>query len=129
MKKIFFLTIISAFAVAVHSQSNVLPSPPQKGVMYIKNATIHVGNGTVIENGTIQIRDGKIEKVGKDITVPAGMPLATTEGMPGTYRGCNLKIGHYNGIPRGTKTRDRSSKRGHEKLVTEVQSAGTKASE
>jgi len=72
MKKIFFLTIISVLAVAVHSQSNVLPAPPQKGMMYIKNATIHVGNGTVIENGVIQIRDGKIEKVGKDISVPAG---------------------------------------------------------
>jgi imidazolonepropionase-like amidohydrolase len=72
MKKILFLITIIAFAVAVHAQSNVMPAPPQKGVMYIKNAIIHVGNGTVIENGTIQIRDGKIEKVGKDITVPAG---------------------------------------------------------
>lgn len=71
MKKIFSLISIIAFAAAVHAQSNVLPAPPQKGVMYIKNAIIHVGNGTVIENGTIQIRDGKIEKVGKDITVPA----------------------------------------------------------
>jgi imidazolonepropionase-like amidohydrolase len=72
MKKLFFLVLIAAFAVAVHSQSNVMPAPPQKGLMFIKNATIHVGNGTVIENGTIQIRDGKIEKVGKDITIPAG---------------------------------------------------------
>lgn len=72
MKNIFFLTIIFAFAAVVHSQSNVLPAPPQKGLMFIKNAVIHVGNGTVIENGTIQIRDGKIEKVGKDITIPEG---------------------------------------------------------
>jgi imidazolonepropionase-like amidohydrolase len=39
--------------------------------MYVKNATIHVGNGTVIENGIIQVKDGKIEKVGKDIAIPA----------------------------------------------------------
>ena len=72
MKKIFFLIIVCAFTIAVQSQSNVMPAPAQKGVMYIKNAIIHVGNGTVIENGTIQIRDGKIEKVGKDIAIPAG---------------------------------------------------------
>jgi imidazolonepropionase-like amidohydrolase len=68
MKKIFF---VFAFATAVNltfGQANVLPAPPQKGTMYIKNATIHVGNGTVIENGVIQIKDGKIEKVGTDIS-------------------------------------------------------------
>lgn len=71
MRKLFFIILLTALASGVFSQANVLPAPPQKGVMYIKNAIIHVGNGTVIENGTIQIRDGKIEKVGKDITVPA----------------------------------------------------------
>jgi len=53
MKKLFFLVIVFAFTATVHAQSNVLPAPPQKGDMYIKNAIIHVGNGTVIENGTI----------------------------------------------------------------------------
>jgi imidazolonepropionase-like amidohydrolase len=72
MKKIFFLLTICAMTVVGYSQSNVLPAPAQKGLMFITNATIHVGNGNVIENGTIQIRDGKIEKVGKDITVPSG---------------------------------------------------------
>jgi len=71
MKKLLFLFILTATVAGVYSQANVLPALPQKGVMYIKNATIHVGNGTVIENGTILIKDGKIEKVGKDVTVPA----------------------------------------------------------
>ena len=70
MRKIFFLTVFTVFASLAFSQANVLPAGPQKGLLYITNATIHVGNGTVIENGTIQVRDGKIEKVGKDITVP-----------------------------------------------------------
>lgn len=72
MKKIFLLIITTTFGLAIFAQSNVLPAPAQKGVMYVKNATIHVGNGKVIENGIIQIRDGKIEKVGNDITIPAG---------------------------------------------------------
>ncbi len=71
MKKIFLFGLLLTTVMAVHSQSNVLPAPPQKGVMFIKNATIHVGNGTVIENGVIQIRDGKIEKVGNNISIPA----------------------------------------------------------
>src|SRR6185369_4131869 len=37
-----------------------------KGTFYITNATIHVGNGTVINNGTIKITDGKITAVGTD---------------------------------------------------------------
>jgi imidazolonepropionase-like amidohydrolase len=71
MKKSFLSILLVTITALLYGQANVLPAPPQKGVMYIKNATIHVGNGTVIENGTIQIKDGKIEKVGKDITVPA----------------------------------------------------------
>jgi imidazolonepropionase-like amidohydrolase len=80
MKKLFLLLIITIFGIAGFSQSNVLPAPPQKGVMYIKNATIHVGNGTVIENGTIEITDGKISKVGKDVTVPAGATAYDVKG-------------------------------------------------
>src|SRR5688572_19183846 len=80
MKKLFFLTILTAFAAFVSAQSNVLPAPPQKGTMYVKNATIHVGNGTVIENGVIQIKDGKIEKVGKDISIPAGADVHDVNG-------------------------------------------------
>lgn len=80
MKKLFFLLIITTFSIAGFAQSNVLPAPPQKGVMYIKNATIHVGNGTVIENGTIEITDGKISKVGKDVSVPAGAMAYDVKG-------------------------------------------------
>jgi imidazolonepropionase-like amidohydrolase len=80
MKKLFLLLIITTLGMGGFAQSNVLPAPPQKGVMYIKNATIHVGNGTVIENGTIEITDGKISKVGKDVTVPAGAAAYDVKG-------------------------------------------------
>lgn len=71
MKKLLNLVILMIASVVSFAQANVLPAPAQKGVMYVKNVTIHVGNGTVIENGVIVVRDGKIEKVGKDIVVPA----------------------------------------------------------
>ncbi|MEO6612133.1 MAG: amidohydrolase family protein [Chitinophagaceae bacterium] len=70
MKKIF-LAITILITVAAGAQSNVLPAPAQKGIIYIKGATIHVGNGKVIENGVIKIKDGKIEEVGANISIPS----------------------------------------------------------
>ena len=70
MRKIFAAILILAFG-AIHGQETVLPAKPQKGLLYIRNAIIHVGNGQVIQNGVIRIRDGKIEAVGADIAVPA----------------------------------------------------------
>lgn len=102
MKKIFFLTIVSALALAVHSQSNVLPAPPQKGLMFIKNAIIHVGNGTVIENGTIQIRDGKIEKAGKDIVIPAGETNVVDANGKHVYPGLILPVSSLGLIETGS---------------------------
>lgn len=72
MRRIFFSILLGGFFMTAFSQETVLPTPPHKGTMYIKNATIHVGNGTVINNGVIQIKDGKIEKVGTDIVIPQG---------------------------------------------------------
>jgi imidazolonepropionase-like amidohydrolase len=70
MRKIFFI-ITTCFTLAANAQETVLPAKPQKGIIYVKNATIHVGNGKVIENGTIKIKDGKIEEVGANLPVPA----------------------------------------------------------
>lgn len=92
MKKYFFILLLCAFTLAVQAQSNVLPAPAQKGLMFIKNATIHVGNGQVIENGTIQIRDGKIEKVGKDVTIPAGETNVVDANGKQVYPGLILPV-------------------------------------
>ncbi|HEY8398682.1 MAG TPA: amidohydrolase family protein [Flavihumibacter sp.] len=66
------LTLIGAglLATASLAQDNVYPAPPQKGLLFIKNATVHVGNGQVLENTTIQINNGKIEKIGQNLPIP-----------------------------------------------------------
>lgn len=69
MRKIL-LTLLVCVTLYANAQETVLPAKPQKGLLFIKNATIHVGNGKVIENGTIKIRDGKIEEIGTNIAVP-----------------------------------------------------------
>lgn len=101
MRKILFACLLTTLATTAFSQANVLPAAPQKGVMYVKNATIHVGNGTVIENGVIQVRDGKIEKVGKDITVPADANVLDAKGQQ-VYPGLILPVSSLGLIETGS---------------------------
>ena len=71
MKKLIYtlsnLLLLSGIAT---SQETVYPAKQQKGLLFITNGTVHVGNGTVIENATIKINNGKIEEVGTNISVP-----------------------------------------------------------
>jgi len=64
MKKIFFLTLVSAFTVAAHSQSNVLPAPGQTQTIVLYNGTLHKGNGEVITNAVVIMEKGKITYAG-----------------------------------------------------------------
>lgn len=45
------------------------------------NATIHTVSGPVIERGTLVVRNGKIDAVGADVTVPAGARIVDASGM------------------------------------------------
>ncbi len=73
MKKIFLAINTLLFsAVMVYGQETVYPAKEYKGLLFIKNGTVHVGNGQVIENATIRINNGKIEQVGQNIAIPAG---------------------------------------------------------
>jgi len=72
MKKIFLsissFLLLTTFVVA---QETVYPTKEYNGLLFITNGTVHIGNGEVIENATIQISKGKIVKIGKDIAIPA----------------------------------------------------------
>ena len=64
MKKII-LYIACFFAIAnVSAQETILPGDAQKETIALTNATIHVGNGQVISNGTVVFKNGKISEVG-----------------------------------------------------------------
>ena len=67
MKKIFiiYLSFLSTSAMA---QENMHPTPLQANKVVIKNATIHVGNGKIIEGGYISFENGKISSVGTGST-------------------------------------------------------------
>lgn len=59
--KIIITSLFSFFiCLAVSAQETVYPSPVYKGKIIIVNGTIHIGNGQVIDKGSIEIENGKI---------------------------------------------------------------------
>ncbi len=80
MRKIYLSILLLGIMIGAKSQSNILPAPAQKTVIAIKNATVHTGDGTVIENATIVIENGKITAVGKDAKIPAGAEVTDANG-------------------------------------------------
>jgi imidazolonepropionase-like amidohydrolase len=80
MKKIVF-NLLALFAVAaLYAQETVYPAKKQEGPVYIMNGTVHVGNGQVLNNTSIEIKDGKITAIGNNITPAAGATVADAKG-------------------------------------------------
>jgi imidazolonepropionase-like amidohydrolase len=63
MKKILFYIACFFVVTNVTAQETMLPAPAQKETIALTNATIHVGNGQVINNGTVIFKNGKITEV------------------------------------------------------------------
>ena len=75
------LICVPAFAQQIGNpttQDGVIPS---RGVFAIRNARIVTVSGADIENGTVVIRDGKIEAVGTAVNVPAGAQSIDGRGL------------------------------------------------
>ena len=60
------------------AQEGVLPP---RGTFAIRNARIVTVSGSDIENGTVVIRDGKIEAVGASVNVPSGAQTIDGRGL------------------------------------------------
>jgi imidazolonepropionase-like amidohydrolase len=54
---------------------------PPRGTLAIRNARIVTVSGPEIENGTVVIRDGKIEAVGANVSVPSGAQTIDGSGL------------------------------------------------
>ncbi|MEQ1677929.1 MAG: amidohydrolase family protein [Chitinophagaceae bacterium] len=80
MRKILLGIILMGSMLCAKPQANVLPATAQKAPIVIKNATVHTGEGTVIENATIVIENGKITALGKNVKVPAGAEITDAGG-------------------------------------------------
>ena len=80
------LLIICVICVPVFAQQIGNPTTqygvtPPRGVFAIRNARIVTVSGADIENGTVVIRDGKIEAVGANVNVPAGAQSIDGRGL------------------------------------------------
>jgi imidazolonepropionase-like amidohydrolase len=83
MKKKIILSFggLMLTAVLAFGQATIMPAKPQSAPIIITGATIHVGNGKVINNGYIAFDKGKITAIGEG-TAP-GMAGATTVNASG----------------------------------------------
>lgn len=60
------------FTINVKAQETVYPAGSQKGTTAITHATVHVGNGSVLNDATLIFEKGKITAVGNGIAIPKG---------------------------------------------------------
>jgi imidazolonepropionase-like amidohydrolase len=91
MKKIFLSFLCASLLISVQAQETVYPTPKQTGTTVITNATVHVGNGQVLEKASVVITNGKIAAVGTGVTVPAGATTVNAEGKH-VYPGLILPV-------------------------------------
>ena len=82
--KILITLILCAGSVVAQQIGNPTTQQgvlPPRGTFAIRNARIVTVSGPDIENGTIVIRDGKIEAVGANVSVPAGAQTIDGSGL------------------------------------------------
>ena len=80
MKKILLNLLALVAVVSINAQETVYPAKKQEGPVFIMNGTVHVGNGQVLNNTSIEIKDGKITAIGNNITPSAGATVADAKG-------------------------------------------------
>lgn len=80
MKKIFLSLATICFLMTARSQENIAPAPKQVQPVVITNATVHVGNGQVLNNATVVVTNGKISAVGTNVTAPANAKTINAQG-------------------------------------------------
>lgn len=81
MKKIIYQFIaISLASTSVFAQANIYPAKKQAGTIAIVGGTIHVGNGKVIQNGTIVFANGKITSVTEGSATPQNATVVNAAG-------------------------------------------------
>jgi len=84
MLKILIAILIcatSALAQQIGNPTTQQGVIPARGTFAIRNARIVTVSGADIENGTVVIRDGKIEAVGANVSVPAGAQTIDGTGL------------------------------------------------
>lgn len=80
MKKYMLSFALISFLMTARSQENIAPAPKQVQPVVITNATVHVGNGQVLNNTTVVVTNGKISAVGTNVAAPANAKTIDAKG-------------------------------------------------
>ena len=82
MKKTFLYISVLTFLLskATIAQDDIYPAAKQSKKTAITNATVHVGNGNVIENGTVVFDNGKITYAGSATGAPSAETTIDAKG-------------------------------------------------
>jgi imidazolonepropionase-like amidohydrolase len=83
MKRNIILFSLAMGLQTAYAQETISPATRQDKPVYLTNATIHVGNGQVISNGTLAFSKGKITAVGSN--VPAAGSDVTVVDLKGQH--------------------------------------------
>ena len=82
MKKYLIIIFACSIACIAKAQDNISPAKPYAGTIIIQNATVHAGTGAVLNNTSIKITNGKIEKISTDMSADmAGEKIIDATGM------------------------------------------------
>jgi imidazolonepropionase-like amidohydrolase len=73
------LASLALLSITARAQETIYPAKAQKGVTVITHATVHVGNGTVLNDASVSFENGKITGVGS-ITPAAGATVIDGTG-------------------------------------------------
>ena len=61
-KYIIILLLTTVVTLNGYTQANISPAPKQTKLIAITGATIHIGNGSVVENGTVLLAEEKLSQ-------------------------------------------------------------------
>jgi imidazolonepropionase-like amidohydrolase len=71
-KKYISLVVAICFTGIIRAQDVPTPAPAQSAPVLLKNATVHTGNGQVLQNTSVLFDNGKIVQIGVGINAPSG---------------------------------------------------------
>lgn len=77
MRTLYILLQFICIPAFINAQETVYPVPPQQRPVIITNATVHIGNGQVLEKSSVVFLDGRISYVGQ--TPPATANAVTVD--------------------------------------------------
>ena len=75
-----FILSLALLCKVTSAQETIYPAGPQQGTTAIIHATVHVGNGIVLNDATVVFEKGKITQVGAGIAAPTNASIVDGSG-------------------------------------------------